>query len=223
MLIQISSVRMRRYSLVARVAIIHSLAAIAVLICAMSPAYADDDVSIALKNNLPSEQETKVELQSLLKSYDLKDYLYTHKVMIDTHAIPHSDPILTLNTRHNGHPDSLLSTFVHEEIHWFVSAHEADELAAEKEYRQLFPNVPSGFPEGAQDEESTYLHLTVCYLEYQSMKKLVGDRRALAVIQYFATDHYTWIYKTVLQNESAIGAIVKRHHLSLKSANPPAA
>jgi hypothetical protein len=185
-----------------------------------APAYADNDLAITLKHNSATEQETRTELQALMKSYDLKDYLFTDKIIIEDRAIPHSSPVLTLNTRHNGHPDQLLSAFVHEEIHWFVDAHEADELAAEKEYRQLFPKVPAGYPEGGEDEESTYLHLTVCYLEYQSMKKLVGAQRALVVMQYLATDHYTWVYKTILNDEPLIGAIVKRHHLLLRNASP---
>lgn len=174
---------------------------------------AGSELEISLKHNSPAEQQTAQELQHLVNSYDLSKYMFTHQVIIDQDAIPHSNPVLTLHTRHLGHDDRLLSAFVHEEIHWFVEAHEEDELQAEQEYRKLYPKVPVGYPEGAQDEESTYLHLTVCYLEYQAMKQLVGTDRARAVMTYWTTDHYTWVYKTLLTDESKIGAIVVRHKL----------
>lgn len=191
----------------------------AIVLClACGVALADDQVDISLKDGTADEQRTRTELQALLKQYDLSRYIFTRQVIIESRAIPHSDPVLTLNTRHNGQPDQELTAFVHEEIHWFVSAHEADELQAEQEYRKLYPKVPYGYPEGGKDEESTYLHLTVCYLEYQAMKQLVGVPRADAVMQYLSTDHYTWIYKTVLADESKIGAIVSRHHLLIQGS-----
>lgn len=63
-------------------------------------------------------------------------------------------------------------------------------------FREVYPDVPSGNPEGARDADSTYLHLIVCDLEYQAMTKLVGPARAAEVLD--ATTHYTWIYDRVL-------------------------
>lgn len=38
-------------------------------------------------------------------------------------AIPYSHPVLTLHTRHLKDDLALLSTFVHEEYHWYETAH----------------------------------------------------------------------------------------------------
>lgn len=179
----------------------------------LSAAGNSGQLDITLKHGSAAEQETAVQLQRLLGQYDLTPYIFTREIVIDQDAIPHSHPVLTLHTRHLKQDDELLSTFVHEEAHWFVAAHSDAETQAEQEYHALYPKVPVGYPQGAQDEESTYLHLTVCYLEYQGMKRLVGPERAKAVMQFWAKDHYTWVYQTLLADETKIGAIVSRQGL----------
>jgi hypothetical protein len=184
-----------------------------VLSAAGGSAWSDSSIHFTLKHDSPAEQQTRAQLQSLLQRYDLTPYIYTHEVVIDQDAIPHSHPVLTLHTRHLKQDDELLATFMHEQAHWFVAAHEDAEMKAQQAYRALYPKVPVGYPEGAQDEQSTYLHLTVCYLEYQSMKKLVGPERAKVTMEFWAKDHYTWIYKTLLADEDKIGAITSREGL----------
>jgi hypothetical protein len=46
-----------------------------------------------------------------------------------------------------------------------------------KDLRALFPKVPVAFPDGAGDEESTYLHLLVNYLEYRADREILGELR----------------------------------------------
>jgi hypothetical protein len=170
-------------------------------------------MTIDVKHGSEPELKTRNQLEMLLKRYDLSRYLFTRQVMIDEDAIPHSHPVLTLHARHLGQDDLLLSTFVHEQFHWFLDAHEADTAAAEAELRALYKKVPVGFPEGARDEQSTYQHLLVTYLEYQAMKRLTGDQRALDAMTFWSKDHYTWDYRTLLQDEAKIGGIAAHHHL----------
>jgi len=59
---------------------------------------------------------------------------------------------------------------------------ETDE--AIKDLRVLFPKVPVGFPKGGRDEESTYLHLLVCYLEYRADKELLGELKAKQIMEF---------------------------------------
>jgi len=95
-----------------------------------------------------------------------------------------------LHTRHLKDDLALLSTFVHEEYHWYETAHPHDTAAAIAELKTAYPHVPVGGQDGASDEESSYLHIIVCYGEYQEMKALVGAERALKVMQLWATGHY---------------------------------
>ena len=107
----------------------------------------------------------------------------------------------------------LLSTFVHEQSHWFLTQNHKNTEEAKKELRVLFPRVPVSFPEGATDEDSTYLHLIVIYLEYRADRELFGELKARQIMDFWATDHYTWIYKTVLERTRDIGNIVFKHKL----------
>lgn len=41
-----------------------------------------------------------------------------------------------------------------------------------------YPGIPVGGQDGARYEHSSYLHVIVCYAEWQEMKALVGAERA---------------------------------------------
>lgn len=175
--------------------------------------YAQDKIDISLKNGSPEESKTRDQLQRLLKTYDLSKWIFTKSIIIDEKSIPHSHPVLTLHTRHLKDDDLLLSSFVHEQLHWFLEQKDKETKEAMKEVRALFPKVPAGFPEGAKDEESTYLHLLVNYLEYRADRELLGELRAKQVMDFWSTDHYTWVYKTVLERPRDIGNIMLKHKL----------
>ena len=192
-----------------------SLLALCAVLVMGSARFAADSIEIKLRNDTDAERQTKVQLERLLNSYELSKYTFTRQVVIDEHAIPHSHPVLTLHTRHLNSDDQLLSTYVHEQLHWYLAAHDKQTQAAEAELRKLYPKVPAGYPDGAQDEESTYLHLIDCYLELQADRHLMGPQRAAEVMQFWSGDHYRWVYKTVLQDEARIAEIVKRQNLEL--------
>ena len=178
-------------------------------------AAAQGGVSIGTAHDSERENQTRAQLIRLLGAYDLDDWIFTTSVVIDERAIPHSHPVLTLHTRHNENDLHLLSTFVHEQIHWHLVAKSDQTQSAISELMKMFPSAPTGGTEGARNAESTYLHLIVNYLELQAMKDLVGDRRAKEVFDFWTTDHYTWIYRTVLSDEDKIGAVVTQHALGI--------
>jgi hypothetical protein len=68
---------------------------------------------------------------------------------------------------------------------------------------------------GARDEYSTYLHLLVCYLEQQAILRILGELKAKQVMDFWATDHYTWVYQTVISRSRDIGQIVRDRKLIL--------
>jgi len=109
--------------------------------------YAQDKIEISLKNSSREESQTRDQLQKLLKTYDLSKWIFTKSILIDEKAIPHSHPILTLHTRHLKDDDLLLSTFVHEQLHWFLVQKDKETKEAMKDLRALFPKVSFGSPE----------------------------------------------------------------------------
>jgi hypothetical protein len=171
------------------------------------------EVEISLAHGTAKEAATRDQLQRLLKAYDLSDWLWTRKVIIEGGAIPHSHPVLTLSTRHLDDDLLLLSTFVHEEYHWYESKRPRPTSDAIADLKVKYPGLPVGGQDGASDEESSYLHVIVCYAEWQKMKALVGVDRARRVMDFWAGDHYRAIYRLVLDNEGAVGEIVNRHKL----------
>ena len=170
-------------------------------------------IEISLKNNTPGEAKTKSQLERLIAAHDLTKWTFTRKVEIDEKAIPHSHPVLTISARHIKDDELLLSTYVHEQIHWHLVNLSKETDEAIKELRALFPKVPAGGPEGARDENSTYLHLLVCYLEYRADRELTGELRAKQVMEFWSTDHYTWVYRTVLERARDIGNIAFKYKL----------
>ena len=179
------------------------------LFCLLSRA--QGTIEISLKNNSKSEAETKERLQKLLKQFDLSKWLFTLKILIEDKVIPHSHPVLTLSTREDG--EVLLSTFVHEQIHWFLWANDDRTEKAKAELKAIYPEVPVGPPDGARNKESSYLHFIVNYLEYEAMKELVGEARAKEVFE--GKRYYRWLYKTVLTDGARIKDIVERNKLRI--------
>ncbi|PYV68926.1 MAG: hypothetical protein DMG97_23385, partial [Acidobacteria bacterium] len=172
-------------------------------------------ISIQLAHNSEREIDTEKQLARLLTSYDLHKYTFTHNVIIDERSIPHSHPVLTLHKRHLKSDDQLLSTYVHEQLHWFLDEHLEQTQTAERDLRKIYPKVPTDAPDGSGDEEGTYLHLVTCYLEMQADRDLIGPERTQAVMNFWASDHYRWIYKTVMHDESTIRTVIEQEKLEV--------
>lgn len=174
---------------------------------------ANPHLSISLKHGDAKERATERQLERLLSQYDLSQWVFTTSVVIDEDAIPHSHPILTLHARHLKDDDLLLSTFVHEQAHWFFDQHHEDAAKAVSELRGLYPSIPVGFPEGSNDSDGNYEHLIVIYLEYEADRRLLGDLRAWQVMSFWSQDHYRWLYRTVLSDGVRLRELVRKYHL----------
>jgi len=174
---------------------------------------ATPEIEITLAHGSAREEATRDQVRRLLGEYDLSGWIWTREVAIDEDATPHSHPVLTLHARHLKQDLELLSTFVHEQYHWYAVEHSEQTAAAITEFRTAYPKIAVGGRDGGGDEESSYLHIIVCYEEWQKMKSLVGEERAREVMEFWAGDHYRAIYKLVMANEEAVGAVVSRHGL----------
>jgi hypothetical protein len=170
-------------------------------------------INIDTAHDSEGEQETAEQLRSLLQRYDISRWFFTRRVRIDERDLPHSHPVLTLHTRHLGHDTLLLSTFLHEQLHWFLDSKPVATREAVAELEKLIPEVPVGFPEGASSRQSTYEHLLLTYLERAALVRVVGEAEASGAIQFWITDHYRWIYRTMLDRSDEIESIVRRHEL----------
>jgi hypothetical protein len=187
------------------------LVSCAALLLFCQQAAAQDKIEISLKHNSQAEAQTKERLQNLLQQFALSKWTFTRRILIEDDVIPHSHPVLTLNTKEDG--DVLLATFVHEQIHWFLSDNYERTEKAKSALKAIYPKVPVGSPDGARSKESTYLHLIVTYLEYEALKELAGEARAKEVFK--EKRYYRWIYKTVLTDHLRIKEIVEENKLRI--------
>ena len=174
-------------------------------------------VEIELATGSACERAAECQLRRLLDTHDLGPLLITTRIRIRSHVIPHSHPVLTLNTRHLDDDERQLAVFIHEQMHWYSGQHEEAFAAALLDLRRLNPDVPIGGDQGARSEDSTHLHLIICMLEYDGLARFLGRDRARAVIE--RADVYRWIYDRVLNDESAIRSIMSRHGLALPTAS----
>jgi hypothetical protein len=179
----------------------------------------DGALAIVLKHGSSAEGQARQQLLRIAHVYDLGPWIFTKRIVIDENAIPHSHPELTLHVRHLRDDDLLLSTFVHEELHWYLAAHQMQTDAAISELKAAFPNLPVGAPYGSEDQAGNYLHLIVNYLEWRTDAELVGELRARVIMEFWAHDHYTTLYRTVLDHSRQIGQIIRQHQL-LPESNP---
>ena len=170
-------------------------------------------LSISLVNGTDREGRARDQLRRLLDLYNLRRWQFTNRVRIEQGVISHSHPVLTLNTRYHDDDRLALSTYLHEQLHWFVWRRNPRKRHAIRELRQRYPDPPIALPEGAGDKGSSYLHYLVCYLEYRSMIEIVGPEEARRVMEARFESHYTEIYRTVLRDFEEIGEIVSRYDL----------
>ncbi|MCI0461654.1 MAG: hypothetical protein L0Z62_32285 [Gemmataceae bacterium] len=171
-------------------------------------------LTITLKNGSARELETQAQLEAMLEKYDLSGWIFTREILIDEAApVPHSHPVLTLNTRYNGKDLFLLSIFVHEQLHWFALAQEQQRDRALAELEELFPDLPTQPPDGSRGRHSSYQHVIVCYLEFAALKELVGEEKARETVEFWAGHHYRAIYRLVLEQPDKIHAVVEKYEL----------
>lgn len=172
-----------------------------------------EEVRIELEHGSEGEERMAQELRELLDEYDLEPWILTRDVLIDERSIPHSHPVLTIHTRHIGDELHLLTTFLHEQLHWLEEARPETWGLAMEDFRALFPEVPASSQGGARDEESTYRHLLVCDLELQAMTSLVGEERARETLGRIT--HYEWIYERVL-DDPRVREVSLRHGFDVR-------
>jgi hypothetical protein len=152
-------------------------------------------------------------LAALRRRHDLARSEYTGTVRIVPGGDTFAQPVLTLGNRFTGTEDELLSTYLHEQMHWYLwylGTPERDMVAPfMDELVRRYPDAPTEPPEGARGYDSTYLHLVVNWLEIAATAEFIGRERAVAVAA--AQRSYRWIYRTVLRDWDALGELYERH------------
>ncbi|RNI25238.1 hypothetical protein [Flexivirga caeni] len=169
------------------------------------------DIRIETASELPQEIATAAELRRLLRAYDLRGLEWTDRVIVRTGQPSHSHPVVTLNTRRTG--DSLLATYLHEQLHWWLIDHD-QAAAAIDATGATWPSTPSASDGGARSDHSTRLHLFVCFLEHRAMQLLTGPDRASDVLTtQIDAGLYPWVRRELREQQTALSTLCDRYEL----------
>jgi hypothetical protein len=179
------------------------------------PARPADAVDLRTAHGTDREQAAAAALRAVLATHDLRRWLFTDQVTVDetirggfSHPLTLSPGLLV--TR----PARALTTFLHEQLHW-LEGPGTDSAVAEASQR--WPDPPAA-PAGAADRQSTWLHLSVCALEYVSLSELTGPAAAAAELEQHAG--YAWIYGQILADPGWFSGFLARHGLRVPSQPP---
>ena len=124
-------------------------------------------------------------LAALRRRHDLSRYEYTSIVRIMPGGDTFAHPVLTLGNRFADSEDLLLSTYLHEQMHWYLwylGTPDRDMVAPfYDELVRRYPDAPIELPDGARNYDATYTHLVVNWLEIAATSEFIGRERAFAV------------------------------------------
>ncbi len=154
-------------------------------------------------------------LRAVLAEHDLRHWMFTDLVMVDetirggfSHPLTiNPDPLLR-------RPNHALTTFLHEQVHW-LQLPGFD--AATTEVSKRWPDPPP-LPAGGHDAESSWLHLSICALEYASLGEVIGIDAATAELRQQRI--YGWMYERILAEPEWFADLLGRHELRLPSKVP---
>lgn len=177
----------------------------------------DDDVRVDIDLGEAEREADRIRtwLIALRRRHDLARFEYTRHVRIVPAGATYSHPILTLGTRFTETEDLLLSTYLHEQMHWYLwllGGPDHDPVAPFfDELVRRYPQAPIWLPEGARSYEQTYMHLVVCWLEVEAAAELIGRARANRILD--TQWGYRWIYRTVIADRDSLGDLFTEHGL----------
>jgi hypothetical protein len=172
-------------------------------------------VEIRTAHGTDAEQSAAAALAEVLAADDLRRWMFTDVVMVDesirggfSHPLTISPPRLTRR------PAMALSTFLHEQLHWLDSP--GTDSATEEASRR-WPDPPSP-PAGCRSAPSTWLHMSVCSLEYQSLSMVIGQAAATEELAQHV--FYSWIYQQILSDPPWFSDYLQRHGLAVPEQPP---
>jgi hypothetical protein len=141
----------------------------------------------------------------LAQVYDLSPFLFTKIIQIKTDAIPQSHPVLTLNIKYTKYPNKILASLLHEEFHWWAVMNKVGLTQSLNELSKILPGKP----------QADYIHLFVCYLEFEAVKYYLGEKTAREIFQDFIRKDQLrpWLYSQVLVHDKLLKKIFSKNKL----------
>ena len=173
-------------------------------------------VDIRAAHGTDAEKGASAALRAVLARHDLTRWMFTDLVTIDETIRGGVSHPLTINP---GllvqRPALAMTTFLHEQLHW-LEGPGTDGASAEAAKR--WPNPPPLSAGGATDHTSTWLHISVCALEYHSLSEILGPCAASVELRQHTS--YSWIYGQILASPGWFADFLHRHGLQVPEQPP---
>jgi hypothetical protein len=177
------------------------------------------DVTLRLAHGSAREQAARAQCERVLAAHELTPWIQTRDIVFEQDVVPHSHPVLTLNTRHTRDDGLFVSTFIHEQTHWWLERHPRQLEAAMTELKTIYRDLPVGYPEGADTLEGSYSHLLVIGIELDGVQEVLGTAEERRILAFWQGDHYRTLYRIVAADRERIRGILDRHGLRITGAH----
>jgi hypothetical protein len=157
------------------------------------------ELNIASKNNNPRELEVVEVVRAICLKYDLP--AFTQTIVVEKGVIPHSHPILTLNTRVTDER-LILQTLVHEQLHWYVQEH--------PQYKECITYLKTKYQDdGEHNKSGTYPdsyweHIIVCFNTRNYLKNILPKEDTGWIYEQWQA--YPTLEKLIVEKKSEIQA-----------------
>ena len=176
----------------------------------------DTQVDIRTAHGTGHEDAGAAARRAILEEYDLRSWLFTDLVTIDeqlrgglSHPLTISPSLLVQR------PALALTTFLHEQLHWLDGPGIASATA---EASERWPFAPPRSAGGSTDPESTWLHMSTCALEYESLSKIIGHPAAADDLRLHHVLY--WIYGQIVAEPGWFSGFLRRHGLQVPKEPP---
>lgn len=161
--------------------------------------------NITTKSNDPRELAVAEIVRGLYQKYAVP--AFTNEILIERGAIPHSHPVLTLNTRVTDE-SLILKTLIHELFHWHESKHSKTTEAIEY-LKTKYPD--NGECSKSKFPDSYWTHIIVCFNTRRYLEKLLSAEDIGWIYQQWQA--YPTIEKLVQEKGREIEADLKKFGL----------
>jgi hypothetical protein len=173
-------------------------------------------VDIRTAHGADSESTAAAALAAVLDTYDLRRWVFTDVVTVDESIRgAFSHPLTTSPGRLTHRPAMALTTFIHEQLHWTEDGPGIEGATAEASQRWPDPPPP---PAGCRSAQSTWLHMSICALEYQSLSEIIGQAAATTELAQHVV--YSWVYEQILADPPWFADYLRRHGLTVPEQPP---
>jgi hypothetical protein len=161
---------------------------------------------VTTKHQYPEEENVAEIVHLLYEKYEIPTF--TSTICIEKGVIPHSHPILTLNTRVSDERN-ILETLIHEQFHWYAQEH--------PRYEKCISYLKTKYEDDGEHNKSGlypnsyWEHIIVCYNTRIYLEKILPAEDVLWIYKQWQA--YPTLEKLIEVEKEKIGKELKMYSI----------